>query len=442
MSNDGDGRDPDPSDPGNWVTEEQVAAWPRSNCRAGESRWHGTAVAGTATGAAFDGVGTAGVAPEALLLPVRVIGRCGALDRDLEDAILWAAGLPVPDVPANRHPARVINLSLGRDDACPPSLQGAIDAARSRGVVVVASAGNSKIDAARHRPSSCVGVVAVAATDEHGSLASFSNFGPSVTLSAPGVSILSPVDTGTTVPVAPGWAYRQGTSFAAPIVSGVLALLFSARPTLSEAAALEALRTTASPFPAGSDCVPGRCGAGVVNAFSALRRVVDATPGAVVDPAGVEVRVSGTDLLVTARSGAAGYRWYRDGTLLAESLVAEFRDAGQAEQPGRFVYQVGALDAAGLEVSLGTVAFAVKVPPRAGVATVSKRAGRMVFDVRLAPATARPARWCLWQDEVEIACAEARRRRLVVMSLTSPSPVFVVVQTHSGASRRLVNRVR
>ena len=93
MARDGDGRDGDASDPGD-------------DCGAGSS-WHGTFVAGQIGAVSDDGEGIAGVDWAARLLPVRVLGACGGYSSDIADGIRWAAGLPVPGVPDNPHPAQL-----------------------------------------------------------------------------------------------------------------------------------------------------------------------------------------------------------------------------------------------------------------------------------------------------------------------------------------------
>ena len=105
--NDGDGRDADPSDPGDWVAANECG--PGSD--PDTSSWHGTHVAGT-IGAWNPIVGGTGIAPYSYLQTMRVLGKCGGRTSDISDGMLWAAGLPVPGLPTNTNPARVLNLSL------------------------------------------------------------------------------------------------------------------------------------------------------------------------------------------------------------------------------------------------------------------------------------------------------------------------------------------
>ena len=130
--------------------------------------------------------GMAGVAHNARVLPVRVLGRCGGLTSDIADAIVWASGGTVAGVPANANPAEVINLSLGGSGACPAVYQDAINGAVSRGTTVVVAAGNSSANAANFRPANCPNVISVGATRVNGGITSYSTWGAPVDLSAPG----------------------------------------------------------------------------------------------------------------------------------------------------------------------------------------------------------------------------------------------------------------
>src|SRR5690606_13324637 len=95
-----------------------------------------------------NGVGMAGVAHNAKVLPVRVLGRCGGYTSDIADAIIWAAGGDVPGVPTNNTPAEIINLSLGGSSSCASISQAAINQAVALGTTVVVAAGNSNSDVA------------------------------------------------------------------------------------------------------------------------------------------------------------------------------------------------------------------------------------------------------------------------------------------------------
>ena len=278
VSNDGNGRDADPSDPG-----DATAA---GECAVGEpaspSSWHGTHVAGTIAAATNNGTGVAGVAFGARVQPVRVLGKCGGYTSDIADAMVWASGGSVPGVPANATPARVLNLSLGGSGACDTTSQNAINSARSRGTVVVVAAGNSATNAANFSPASCSGVITVAAVNRSGGRAYYSNFGTAVDVAAPGGDmrsraadgILSTLNAGTSAPGADNYAYYQGTSMASPHVAGVVALMLARNPALTPTDLETRLKTAVRAFP--QSC--SGCGTGIVDANLAADAAVGTAP--------------------------------------------------------------------------------------------------------------------------------------------------------------------
>ena len=212
---------------------------------------------------------------------MRVLGKCGGTTSDIADGMRWSAGLPVPGVPANANPAKVLNLSLGGSGACSATYQNAINAIVAAGSTVVISAGNSNADASGFRPANCNGVITVAATNRNGYTAYYSNYGATVEISAPGGEtsptssngVLSTLNTGTQGPVADTYTYYQGTSMAAPHVAGVASLLYSRKPSLTPAQVLVDLQSTVTAFPAGSTCNTSNCGSGIVNAGAAVAAV-------------------------------------------------------------------------------------------------------------------------------------------------------------------------
>ncbi len=146
VSVDGNGRDGNPADPGDFHAANECGA----GIAAGPSSWHGTHVAGTIAAATNNGKGIAGIAPGAKISPLRVLGKCGGYDSDIIDAITWASGGSVSGVPANANVAKVINMSLGGDGACTSATQSAITAAVNRGTTVVVAAGNDNDNVANH----------------------------------------------------------------------------------------------------------------------------------------------------------------------------------------------------------------------------------------------------------------------------------------------------
>lgn len=277
VSNDGNARDSDPSDPGDWNTANQCAQGdPASN-----SSWHGTHVAGTIAAVGNNSTGVIGVAYGAKVQAVRVLGRCGGYTSDIADGMIWASGGTVSGLPANATPAKVLNLSLGGSGACDTTTQNAINSARSRGASVVIAAGNSNVNVSNASPANCSGVIAVAAVGPTGGKASYSNFGTLVDVAAPGGEmstgttngILSTLNAGTTTPGADNYAYYQGTSMATPHVAGVVALMYAVKPTATPDQIESALKSSARAFPATCS----GCGTGIVNATAAIAAIVGGT---------------------------------------------------------------------------------------------------------------------------------------------------------------------
>ncbi len=286
-ANDGDGRDPDASDPGDWISAADAADpfFKDVGCDTEEpSSWHGTAIAGVVAANANNGQWLAGIDWAAKILPVRVLGKCGGDDADILDGVAWAAGLPVPGVPANPHPAQVVNLSLGGPGDCLAAYVSVFNAALAHGVTkaIVVAAGNDGGDVANNAPANCPQAIAVAATTKGGSLAGYSNFGAGIALSAPGGATLNDLivhlsNTGATTPAADSFDADAGTSFSAPMVSGVVSLMLSVAPNLTAAQVRSLLTASAKPFPAVSTCNTGICGAGIVDANAAVHAAMTGT---------------------------------------------------------------------------------------------------------------------------------------------------------------------
>ncbi|MEZ5557929.1 MAG: S8 family serine peptidase [Pseudomonadales bacterium] len=262
---DGDGIDLDPSDPGD------EAYGP------GDGSFHGTHVAGTAAAASDNGVGVAGVSWGARIMPLRALGIDGGTTFDVMQAIRYAAGL---DNLTGRTPPRradVINLSLG-SDFYSEAEQRVIDEARAAGVLLVASAGNDASSAPSF-PAAYDGVISVSATTIGDESAPYSNRGATVDVAAPGglaigsgrYAILSTDGRGGGAqPISFNYEWLQGTSMAAPQVSGVIALMKSVFPELTPGqfdALLAAGELTDDLGPPGRD---DEFGYGRINAYKAL----------------------------------------------------------------------------------------------------------------------------------------------------------------------------
>ena len=265
VANDGDGRDADPSDPGDWITAQEKTLYPddctgaseTSPYAASDSTWHGTHMAGILAATANNSVGIAGIGWNVKVVPVRALGKCGGDLNDIADAIRWAAGLPVSGVPDNPNKASVISLSLGGGDACSTYMQSAVNAATAAGVTIVAATGNEGA-IGLIAPANCNGVIAVTAHTINGENADYANVASTTSpkaemLSAPGGGtpttlgaggptdnpnwdgyyIWSTVLFGPTTPTSstssgesgPAYAGFVGTSAATPQVAGVAALI-------------------------------------------------------------------------------------------------------------------------------------------------------------------------------------------------------------------------
>lgn len=300
------GRDNNAADPGDGIDvtnpahDAAQAACLEPGDGSSPSSWHGTHVAGTIV-AQPDTTGITGIAPDASLLPVRVLGQCGGDDYDIADAIRWAAGIAVADTPPNTHPADVINLSLGGiGPDCDTVMGSAITDALAVGTITVVAAGNESDDARNYSPASCADAVTVAALGPTGAPAPYTNVGPVVDLSAPGgdefyaPAVTPSVDypggcpfgtTGLSDAGVPGWAgaqsiwctpwtnwavdgqilstvssdefdfdgnydyaHYQGTSMAAPHVAGVVALIRARYPDLPASAVISAMTSKSGQY--------------------------------------------------------------------------------------------------------------------------------------------------------------------------------------------------
>ena len=313
---DGDGRDSDPSDPGDWVSATDISAQTYGpNCtETSDSSWHGTHVAGTILAAANNGVGVAGIVPLAQLLPVRVIGHCGGSVTDLIDAMRWAGGLSLPGVPENPTPATIINISLVVERSCSAAMQAAVDELSARGVVIVTAVGNESLDASRFAPANCFGTLTVGATTLAGDRASYSNYGSAVDLSAPGGAatrsggILSAYNEGRTAPAGSAYGTASGTSMAAPHASGILAAVLAAEPDLPRSDLFTLLFANLAPFPAGSSCAqtPGLCGDGIINGARLYAAFAARTAPLVTQSAPTELAIgASTPVSATVEGSAA-----------------------------------------------------------------------------------------------------------------------------------------
>jgi serine protease len=390
VANDGDGWDGDPTDPGEWISAVDLA---RSDgffkgCGGGpnqdqpiNSTWHGTRVAGIAAALTNNNVGIAGVAYGSYILPVRVIGKCSGYISDIVAGMYWAAGMSntLPSaVPVNIYPAQVLNLSVGGRAPCSQTEQEAVTAITQDGHVVVAAAGNDggPVDA----PANCVGAFAVGGIREVGTKVGYSNVSSTaatVSIAAPAgncvnlntsypwtqpceFSIETTSNDGVTVPANSFYTYSLfvpsytgnvlnegsvGTSYAAPLVSGVVAMMVQVNPGLSASQIIARIQAAATPFPvpatppAGGvchiaalttdsngnytdvqaqecQCTTTTCGAGMLNAPAALAQAVQPQASIVTTPdtasIGQTVTLDGSGSSAATGSFLTAYHWTVD----------------------------------------------------------------------------------------------------------------------------------
>ncbi|QJD68982.1 S8 family serine peptidase [Xanthomonas campestris pv. badrii] len=329
---DSDARVPGALDYGDWTEEGNFCGLPAQS-----SSWHGTHTAGTVGELTNNTIGGAGVAHDAQILPVRVLGQCGGTGSDIADAIVWASGGHVDGVPDNIHPAEVISLSLGGPGTCDSNTQSAIDTAVANGAVVVVVAGNEASNSSLFSPSSCGNVINVGATRITGGIAFYSNFGSSVDLAGPGGGasddtgnngwdgvVLSTGYSGTTTPTSGDYEYvgMAGTSMATPHVAAVAALVQSAlaasgKTPLAPAQMEAMLRQTARAFPVRPPA--GRAiGTGIVDATAALEYVRNSCSGSTCTP--VTVSLTNRVALTGQSGGQSEEKTYRFAAAAGSAL--------------------------------------------------------------------------------------------------------------------------
>lgn len=282
------GRDTDASDPGDAVTQaykdhvQSKLSGAHVDHILGcenqvQSSWHGTAVSGILGAKANNGQGITGIVPDANIIVSRALGKCGGYLSDIMDAARWSAGLPVKGFENNPNPAKIINLSLGAQGQCSITEQKAINEIVASGAIVVVAAGNDAMNVANYSPANCNNVITVGATTKQGHKASYSNSGTRIDISAPGGSRGATIaSTYHSVPTGPivqtdssTYMGFEGTSFAAPLVSGVIAMLAEQDSSIDHHKAKRMLQA-ATEFSNDSNCNTTRCGAGILNAEKAL----------------------------------------------------------------------------------------------------------------------------------------------------------------------------
>ncbi|MDB6089227.1 MAG: hypothetical protein JWN85_2011 [Gammaproteobacteria bacterium] len=411
IANDGNGRDADASDPGDWITSADAATPEFTGCTVGDSSWHGTRTAGILGAVTNNSSGIAGITWGPKILPVRVLGKCGGLDSDILEAMRWAAGLHVAGVPDNTHPAQIINMSLGSSGACTSAQQTVIDEVVAKGVLVVVSAGNEggPVDS----PANCVGVAGIAGLRQAGTKVGFSSLGPEVALSAPAgncvntsgaclFSIDTTINNGTTGPTTSGYTDQLnpnlGTSFSAPIVSAIAALMTSVNSNLRAPQLIARLQEGSKAFPVSSDptipnchvpanandvqptecnCTARTCGAGMANAPGALKaalRPIAAVAVPTTVSAGQNVMLSGIGSTAACSHVIASYAWTNISTSTNAIQGANTASATLvAPAAGSYTVRLTVTDDAGhtdtADVVVSSTAATTTAPPTANNGT-------------------------------------------------------------------------
>ncbi len=306
-SNDGDGIDGDPEDPGDGVTLAM-------------SSWHGTHVAGTIAAASSSGAdsGLVGVAPQTRIMPVRVLARGGGTSFDILQGVRYAAGLSNSANIILSSPVDIINLSLG-GPGYSQTEQDTYNEINQAGVIVIAAAGNNG-STQQNYPASYNNVVAVSATDMNLNRAPYSNFGTNIDVSAPGGDFGADLDMNaeqdgiwsTSVDVVganrnPGFAMKEGTSMASPQVAGVVALMKARKPDLTPDEFYVVLRAGDITNDIGVSGRDNDFGYGIINAQKAVTVVSSPIlPTLVVDPQAINYGVSRSEMIITTRSAGNG----------------------------------------------------------------------------------------------------------------------------------------
>lgn len=451
---------PGAADPGDWITSSDITNNPGecSKATAMPSSWHGTRVAGILGASTNNGVGVAGLTWGPLILPVRALGKCGGLDSDIIAGMLWAGGIAVSGAPNNPNPAKIINMSLGGSGSCPSSYIEAIGQLAAAGVLVVVSAGNEggPVDT----PANCPGVAGVAGLRQAGTKVGYSSLGPEVALGAPAgncgdsfttaesacvYSMTTTTNLGTMTPDANDYtglyycdpttgsysgctiaagqyrAYNIGTSFSAPVVSGIAALMSTVNSHLNSCQLISRLKEGSLPFPqtsldatgaqpqmchvpAGasdvqnSECICTRddrtCGAGMANAPGALTAALRpiaaiAVPASVT--AGQSVTLDGSGSGAANGHAIAGYQWspVSGGLTLSITGAATSRASVTAPACGAATIALtvtddaGHADTANVVITPGSVTTAA--PAAAGQSACSTVAPSILVEV--CPAT-------------------------------------------------------
>ncbi len=314
---DGDGIDPNPTDPGD-------------RAHTNRSSFHGTHVAGTIAAATNNRLGVAGVAPQAELMAIRVLGRDGGGTLyDVLQGIRYAAGLDNDAGVLPDRAADIINLSLGSPSAS--QTEAALYAQLfEQGIIVVAAAGNNGNNQPSY-PAAYEGVISVSAVAADSRLAGYSNFGDSIDVAAPGGDltvdrdgdgnvdgVLSTLGDDSSAAIRPVYAFLSGTSMAAPHVAGVAALMHSLAPDLDAGRFMQLLANGRLTEDLGQPGRDDRFGYGLIDANRATQAVAsrDVEPVLGVSPSQLDLGAFDTSRTLTLSN-------LGDGELRIDSITAD-----------------------------------------------------------------------------------------------------------------------
>ncbi len=292
---DGNGIDNNPDDPGNSDIP-------------GASSWHGTHVAGTIAAASNNSIGGAGVAWNAKIMPLRALGKNDGTSYDIIQAVRYAARLSNDSNTLPAQKADVINLSLG-GGSLSAAEQAVYAAARNAGVIIVAAAGNEATSSPFY-PAAYPEVISVSATRYTGILASYSNYGSTISVAAPGGElsnddnsdgqkdgVLSTVADDNSGSRQPSYRLFEGTSMASPHVAGVIALMKSAYPALSASDVDQLLQSCAITSKASSCNRDNQLGYGQIDAYRAVSEALKLAGGGTLPPRPVALQSSPAELV-------------------------------------------------------------------------------------------------------------------------------------------------
>ena len=279
-----------------------------------DTHGHGTSVAGAAAAASNNGTGISGVSWGSPIMPLQVFNSTtSALYSTIASAITWATD----------NGAKVINISMAGSTSS-LTMENAINYAWNKGVIVVASAGNSSTSAPYY-PAACKNVVSVSATTSSDLKASWSNFGATVDVAAPGASIYTTTKGG-------GYGSVNGTSFSSPITAGLVALIWSANPTLTNAEVVDILLQNTDDL--GAVGFDESFAHGRINAFKSVSVAKSfapqpdlTAPTATITSPGNSATVSGSvsfNVAALDDKAVAKVEFYLNGTLLGSDTTAPY----------------------------------------------------------------------------------------------------------------------